>query len=107
MFLVCQSLSEASLCTVSMPGSGACTSIINLRYQDGREGSPSNPAKFNRQDHAQLRDACVRRGRPFVDNTFPPNARSLGQLYALTVEQEERVEWLRPAVKIVFFFFLM
>ncbi|XP_035480725.2 calpain-9 [Scophthalmus maximus] len=80
-----------------MPGSGACTSIINLRYQDGREGSPSNPAKFNRQDHAQLRDACVRRGRPFVDNTFPPNARSLGQLYALTVEQEERVEWLRPA----------
>ncbi|TNN67292.1 Calpain-1 catalytic subunit [Liparis tanakae] len=73
---------------VNMPESGNCTSIINLRYQDGSEGSPSNPAKFNNQDYAQLKDNNLRRGRLFVDNTFPPNNQSLGDLEGLTRRQE-------------------
>ncbi|XP_053298008.1 calpain-1 catalytic subunit [Pleuronectes platessa] len=74
-----------------MPECGACTSIINLRYQDGREGSPSNPAAFNHQDYAQLKDQHLRSGTLFVDDAFPPNTRSLGGL------PNPGVEWLRPA----------
>ena len=85
-----------------MSESGKCTSIINLRYQDGSEGSPSNPAKFNNQDYAQLKDNCLRRGRLFVDNTFPPNNQSLGDLPDLSSWREAQVEWLRPAVKYFF-----
>ncbi|XP_041864684.1 calpain-1 catalytic subunit-like isoform X1 [Melanotaenia boesemani] len=77
--------------------SGTCTSIINLRYQDGSEGSPSNPAKFKNQDYAQLKDYCHSRGQLFVDNTFPPDNRSLGDLANLTTQQEDDVKWLRPA----------
>ena len=84
---------------VNMSESGTCTSIINLRYQDGSEGSPSNPAKFKSQDYAQLKDYCLRRGKLFVDNTFPPDSRSLGDLPNLSVWQEDDVKWLRPAVK--------
>ncbi|XP_070773744.1 calpain-2 catalytic subunit-like [Enoplosus armatus] len=80
---------------VNMPGT--CTSIINLRYQDGSEGSPSNPAKFNYQDYAQLKDNYLRRGKLFVDNTFPPNETSLGDLPDLPSWKEKQVEWLRPA----------
>ena len=85
-----------------MSESEKCTSIINLRYQDGSEGSPSNPAKFNNQDYAQLKDNCLRRGRLFVDNTFPPNNQSLGDLPDLSSWREAQVEWLRPAVKYFF-----
>ncbi|XP_040907894.1 calpain-2 catalytic subunit-like [Toxotes jaculatrix] len=80
-----------------MPESGTCTSIINLRYQDGSEGSSSNPAKFNNQDYEHLKDNCLRRGRLFVDSSFPPDNRSLGDLPSLTSWQEDEVEWLRPA----------
>ncbi|XP_054482567.1 calpain-9-like [Anoplopoma fimbria] len=80
-----------------MSESGKCTSIINLRYQDGSEGSPSNPAKFNNQDFAQLKDNYRRKRRQFVDNTFPPNDQSLGDLRGLTYRQMAQVEWLRPA----------
>uniref|UniRef100_A0A8C2ZCJ4 Calpain catalytic domain-containing protein n=1 Tax=Cyclopterus lumpus TaxID=8103 RepID=A0A8C2ZCJ4_CYCLU len=93
---------------VNMPESGNCTSIINLRYQDGTEGSPSNPAKFNNQDYAQLKDNSLRRRRLFVDNTFPPNNQSLGDLEGLSRWQEAQVEWLRPAVKyLICFYFLL
>ncbi|XP_029303856.1 calpain-1 catalytic subunit-like [Cottoperca gobio] len=76
---------------------GTCTSIINLRFQDGSEGSPSNPAKFNNQDYAQLRDNLVRRRQMFVDRTFPPDNRSLGDLSDLSSRREGQVKWLRPA----------
>ncbi|XP_041658186.1 calpain-1 catalytic subunit-like [Cheilinus undulatus] len=76
-----------------MPG---CTSIINLTYQDGSEGSPSNPAKYNNQDYTQLKARYVRRGSLFVDSTFPPDNRSLGDL-GMPRWREEQVEWLRPA----------
>ncbi|KAJ4930057.1 hypothetical protein JOQ06_019071 [Pogonophryne albipinna] len=80
-----------------MPGSGSCTSIINLRFQEGSEGSPFNPAKFKNQDFAQLKDNHLRRGRQFVDRTFPPDSSSLGDLPELSSRQEAQVKWLRPA----------
>ncbi|CAI5643295.1 unnamed protein product [Oreochromis niloticus] len=80
-----------------MAETGSCTSVINLRYQDGSEGSPSNPAKFKNQDFAQIKADCLHSGRLFVDNTFPPNSGSLGDLPDLSTSQENDVEWLRPA----------
>ncbi|XP_063340759.1 calpain-8-like [Pelmatolapia mariae] len=40
---------------------------------------------------------CLRSGRLFVDNTFPPNSGSLGDLPDLSTSQENDAEWLRPA----------
>ncbi|XP_067464406.1 calpain-1 catalytic subunit-like [Thunnus thynnus] len=80
-----------------MSGSGTCTSIINLRYQDGSEGSSSNPAKYDNQDYAQLKANSLRRGRLFVDRTFPPDNRSLGDLPDMSSWREDQVEWLRPS----------
>ncbi|KAM9728566.1 calpain-1 catalytic subunit-like [Menidia menidia] len=76
---------------------GSSTSIINLRYQDGSEGSPSNPVHFKKQDCAQLKEYCLSRRSLFVDNTFPPDSCSLGDLPNLTIWQEDEVKWLRPA----------
>uniref|UniRef100_I3JDK3 Calpain catalytic domain-containing protein n=1 Tax=Oreochromis niloticus TaxID=8128 RepID=I3JDK3_ORENI len=67
------------------------TCLINLRYQDGSEGSPSNPAKFRNQDFAQIKADCLRKGELFVDNAFPPNSNSLGDVPGLS-----EVKWLRP-----------
>ncbi|XP_071766528.1 calpain-1 catalytic subunit-like [Centroberyx gerrardi] len=75
----------------------SCTDIINLRYQDGSEGSPSNPAKFNSQDYEHLKQYYLRREGLFVDNTFPPDNNSLGDLPDLSQRQQDQVEWLRPA----------
>ncbi|XP_028277933.1 calpain-1 catalytic subunit-like [Parambassis ranga] len=72
------------------------TSIINLRYQDGSEGSPSNPTKFKNQDYAQLKDNSLRGGQLFVDSSFPPELSSLGDLKILK-KTEPPVTWLRPA----------
>jgi len=80
-----------------MSGSGTCTDIINLRYQDGSVGSPSNPSKFNNQDFGRLKESHLRRGRLFVDNTFPPDYQSLGNLSDLPRSVRSRVEWMRPA----------
>ncbi|KAL3970931.1 psychosine receptor [Sarotherodon galilaeus] len=68
------------------------TCLINLRYQDGSEGSPSNPAKFRNQDFAQIKADCLQKGELFVDNAFPPNSNSLGDVPGLS-----EVKWLRPA----------
>uniref|UniRef100_A0A673BSV4 Calpain catalytic domain-containing protein n=1 Tax=Sphaeramia orbicularis TaxID=375764 RepID=A0A673BSV4_9TELE len=75
---------------------GTCTSIINMRYQDGSEGSASNPAKFNNQDYEQLRDYHVRRQKLFVDSSFPPDSVSLGRLEALSGGMDRLVQWRRP-----------
>ncbi|KAI4814305.1 hypothetical protein KUCAC02_003505 [Chaenocephalus aceratus] len=58
-----------------MPGLGSCTSIINLRFQEGQRG----------------------KGRQFVDRTFPPDSSSLEDLPELSSRQESQVKWLRPA----------
>lgn len=83
-----------------MPKSGQCTSIINLTYKDGAEGSPSNPAKFYNQDYARLKEKCRLGGRLFIDSAFPPENRSLGDLPSLDSWQEAQVQWLRPKVKL-------
>lgn len=77
---------------------GQCTSIINLTYKDGDEGSPSNPAKFNGQDYAQLKEKCRLGGKLFLDSTFPPENQSLGDLPSLAGWEEAQVQWLRPKV---------
>uniref|UniRef100_A0A3Q0S4L5 Calpain catalytic domain-containing protein n=1 Tax=Amphilophus citrinellus TaxID=61819 RepID=A0A3Q0S4L5_AMPCI len=69
----------------------SATPLIILRYQDGSEGSPSNPVKFKNQDFAKLKDYCHGRGGLFVDMEFPPNGRSLGDLPVAN-----SVKWLRP-----------
>ncbi|XP_062288529.1 calpain-2 catalytic subunit-like [Scomber scombrus] len=79
-----------------MSETGTCTSIINLRYQDGSEGSPTNPAKFSNQDYEQLKAYSNRRDKLFVDSTFPPDNRSLGDLPDMPTWKENKVEWLRP-----------
>ncbi|XP_045896695.1 calpain-1 catalytic subunit-like isoform X2 [Micropterus dolomieu] len=80
---------------VNMTESGTCPSVIILRYQDGSEGCPSNPARFNNQDYVQLKDHHLRKGTLFEDTTFPPNSRSLGDMSKLNLK--DKVEWLRPA----------
>lgn len=80
----------------------SCNSVINLTYEDGKEGSPSNPAKFKNQDYEELKKTWRRRGRLFMDNTFAPENRSLGDLPDLNDWEEAQVEWLRPAVNILF-----
>lgn len=84
-----------------MSKSGQCTSIINLTYKDGAEGSPSNPAKFNNQDYAQLKEKCRLGGKLFIDSTFPPENQSLGDLPSLDSWEEAQVQWLRPKVKLI------
>ncbi|CAI5643294.1 unnamed protein product [Oreochromis niloticus] len=74
------------------------TCLINLSYQDGSEGSPSNPAKFKNQDFAQIKADYIRkRGQLFEDNEFPPNGHSLGDLPDMSPSEESGVKWLRPA----------
>ncbi|CAI5643282.1 unnamed protein product [Oreochromis niloticus] len=74
------------------------TCLINLSYQDGSEGSPSNPAKFKNQDFAQIKADYIRKGgQLFEDNEFPPNGRSLGDLPDMSPSEESGVKWLRPA----------
>lgn len=84
-----------------MSESGHCTSIINLTYKEGTEGSPSNPARFNDQDYAQLKDQCRLSGKLYLDNTFPPENQSLGDLPDLSSWEEAQIKWLRPRVKLL------
>uniref|UniRef100_A0A3Q3CCQ7 Calpain catalytic domain-containing protein n=1 Tax=Haplochromis burtoni TaxID=8153 RepID=A0A3Q3CCQ7_HAPBU len=65
-------------------------------------GSPSNPAKFKNQDFAQIKADCLRKGELFVDNEFPPNGLSLGDLPDMSSSQESEVKWLRPKDKPAF-----
>ena len=60
-------------------------------------GSRSNPEKFLGQDYHQLhRDFYDNRAR-FLDSTFLPNERAIGQ-GLLPDEEMDRVEWIRPTV---------
>lgn len=76
------------------------TDIINLRYPEGTLGSLSFPEKFNHQAYEPIKQTYLMKERLFVDNTFPPNNDSLGDLSELSGQQIQQVEWLRPAVRI-------
>lgn len=97
---VVQNSSSLSFLWIQVLVNMSCTSVINLTYEDGSEGSPSNPTKFKNQDYAELKNTWRRRGRLFMDNTFAPESRSLGDLPDLNSWQEAQVQWLRPAVNI-------
>ncbi|KAL7390428.1 hypothetical protein ABVT39_020968 [Epinephelus coioides] len=70
--------------------------MIHSLYEDGGEGSPSNPVKFKGQDYQQLKQSLLNEGSTFEDETFPPNLDSLGKLEDVTAEQLREVEWLSP-----------
>ncbi|XP_051258014.1 calpain-2 catalytic subunit isoform X2 [Dicentrarchus labrax] len=70
--------------------------MIHSLYEDGGEGSPSNPVKFKAQDYKQLKETLLKQGKKFEDETFPANLSSLGKLEDFTSEQLSEVEWLRP-----------
>ncbi|KAF0313377.1 Calpain-D [Amphibalanus amphitrite] len=49
-----------------------------------------------RQTWKRIVDFCVQDGEPFVDDSFPPAARSLYYSGAAPAEQRPTVQWLRP-----------
>ncbi|XP_068186538.1 calpain-1 catalytic subunit-like [Antennarius striatus] len=73
-----------------------CVKMIHSLYEDGCEGSPSNPVRFKGQDYMQLKKSLLSQANKFEDETFPANSDSLGKLEDLTPEQLKEVEWLRP-----------
>ncbi|XP_034539822.1 calpain-2 catalytic subunit-like [Notolabrus celidotus] len=70
--------------------------MVNSLYEDGGEGSPSNPEKFKGQDFEELRESLLAEKKTFQDETFPPNLDSLGEQDDIPAEELEKVEWLRP-----------
>ncbi|XP_047462186.1 calpain-2 catalytic subunit-like [Mugil cephalus] len=74
----------------------ASIKMIHSLCEAGGEGSPSNPVKFKGQDYKDLRNTLLDEGREFVDETFPANLQSLGELEETTAEELKEVEWLRP-----------
>ena len=96
-----------STVVVNMPEE--CTGIINLRYTEGSVGTSSNPDLYNRQNYEQLKRTSLRRGSLFVDSTFPPDSKSLGEVPGMQQWQRQQVKWMRPLVTnnktaIVFYF---
>ena len=96
-----------STVVVNMPEE--CTGIINLRYTEGSVGTSSNPDLYKRQNYEQLKRTSLRRGSLFVDSTFPPDRKSLGDVPGMQQWQQQQVKWMRPLVTnnktaIVFYF---
>uniref|UniRef100_A0A3Q0QXD0 Zgc:136872 n=1 Tax=Amphilophus citrinellus TaxID=61819 RepID=A0A3Q0QXD0_AMPCI len=85
-----------------MPPPGACLNIIEARHKQDGFGKFTKPQKFFGQDYQQLKQYCLTRGKKFIDETFPPDRRSIGQGIRsqgmLKPSDLDRVEWLRPAV---------
>ncbi|XP_070839561.1 calpain-1 catalytic subunit-like [Chaetodon trifascialis] len=73
-----------------------CVEMILSSYEDGDDGSPSNPLKFKGQDYEQIKEALLSEGGKFEDDLFPANLESLGELEDFTQERLSEVEWLRP-----------
>lgn len=76
-----------------------CVNMIHSLYEDGDEGSPSNPIQFKGQDYTQLKECLLSKGEKFEDETFPANLASLGKLEDITPEQLSEVKWVRPQVR--------
>nr|XP_046266467.1 calpain-2 catalytic subunit-like isoform X2 [Scatophagus argus] len=74
----------------------SCVKMVHTLYEEGGEGSPSNPVKFKGQDYTQLKKSLLSKGKKFEDETFPANLDSLGKLEDFTSDQLSEVEWLRP-----------
>ncbi|CAL8291918.1 unnamed protein product [Gadus morhua 'NCC'] len=74
---------------------GVCQSIMNKRSKKNGFGSLANPEMFLNQDFQQLKKYCIERQLRYIDDMFPPNQNSIGQV-SLSHSQLARVEWLRP-----------
>ena len=81
----------------AMAPPGVCRSIINKRNKKNGCGSLENPVRFLNQDFHQLEKYCMERQLRYIDDMFPPNQNSIGQV-SLSPSQLARVEWLRPGV---------
>ncbi|XP_062296654.1 calpain-1 catalytic subunit-like [Scomber scombrus] len=79
-----------------MPPPGVCLNIIEARHKKDGYGSLAKPEKFLNQDFKQLQQYCLIRGVRYIDDMFPPDAKSIGQ-GILSPSDLARVEWLRPA----------
>uniref|UniRef100_A0A803Y3I3 Calpain catalytic domain-containing protein n=1 Tax=Meleagris gallopavo TaxID=9103 RepID=A0A803Y3I3_MELGA len=68
--------------------------------QFSEQPSRNNAVRFQGQDYAALRDACLRSGSLFRDETFPPSASSLGfQELGPGSSKTRGVTWKRPTLK--------
>ncbi|XP_006807536.1 calpain-1 catalytic subunit-like [Neolamprologus brichardi] len=79
-----------------MPLPGACLNIMEARYKQKGYGSISNPERFCNQDFKNLKHYCLIKGVRYVDDMFPPDAKSIGQ-GILRPTDLAHVKWLRPA----------
>ncbi|CAL8300719.1 unnamed protein product [Boreogadus saida] len=68
---------------------------MNKRSKKNGFGSLANPEMFLNQDFQQLQKYCIERQLRYIDDMFPPNQNSIGQV-SLSPSQLARVEWLRP-----------
>uniref|UniRef100_A0A3Q2X519 Calpain catalytic domain-containing protein n=1 Tax=Haplochromis burtoni TaxID=8153 RepID=A0A3Q2X519_HAPBU len=62
-----------------MPPPGACLNIMEARHKQKGYGSISNPEKFFNQDFKNLKQYCLTKGVRYIDDMFPPDAKSVGQ----------------------------
>lgn len=87
-----------------MPPPGVCLNIIEARYKKDGFGKFTKPQKFLGQDYEQLKQYCLTRGVSFIDETFLPDRRSIGQEILrhgiLSPSELACVEWRRPAVSV-------
>ncbi|XP_039904896.1 calpain-1 catalytic subunit-like isoform X2 [Simochromis diagramma] len=79
-----------------MPLPGACLNIMEARHKKKGYGSISNPERFCNQDFKNLKQYCLIKGVRYVDDMFPPDAKSIGQ-GILKPSDLAHVKWLRPA----------
>ncbi|KAG8013545.1 Calpain-9 [Nibea albiflora] len=78
-----------------MPAPGACMNILEARQKQEGYGSITNPERFLNQNYNDLKQYCLIKGVRYIDDMFPPDARSIGQ-GLLSPSDLKRVEWLRP-----------
>ncbi|XP_033991122.1 calpain-1 catalytic subunit-like [Trematomus bernacchii] len=78
-----------------MPHPGVCMNIINARHLKDGNGIVTNPQKFLDQDFEQLKQYCMIKRVRYIDDMFPPDARSIGT-GLLEADDLKRVVWLRP-----------
>lgn len=60
-------------------------------------GTVANPDIFYNQDYGQLKKDCLRRCKKFVDEMFPPDKTSIGNV-DLDPFEKARLLWKRPKV---------
>ncbi|XP_037551407.1 calpain-A [Nematolebias whitei] len=78
-----------------MPPPGVCQSIMDARQKQDGYGTLTNPERFLKQDYKHLKEYCMIRNVKFIDESFPPDRKSIGP-EILNPTDLDQVEWLRP-----------